>query len=406
MGTTDNWFHANGSDVNFAALGKGNAGFLAYPRPYFTYGGVFHGRDYGVFGSSQLYYNRWPPVNEYSTRAGVMGTSPDATGVVGTSTLRPGVYGQIGELLTFPSGIRAGVFGIAQNQAGVIGWSNVWDAIEGFSYSGRGIYGRSYTQSGIEGHSGNQGPLLLNMATTAGVVGTSDAVPGVIGTSNASIGVIGFSNNVGIFGVTTNPNSFAGAFDGNVTITRTLTANVITASAKNAVVPFPDGTQRVLHCMESPGHWFEDFGTARLKGGRATVKLDGDFAKVIKAGDYHVFVTPEGDCGGLYVRGKRAASFEVRELNGGKSGVAFSYRIVGRRKDIKDHRRFAKFDTRLPLPASPPRPLRKPSATASGVRAFVAQVEREASAPIPKRAKKKGGRSRALPKPLRIRLPA
>src|SRR5262245_13329739 len=105
---------------------------------------------------------------------------------------------------------------------------------------------------------------------------------------------------------------------------------------KNAVVPFPDGTQRVLDCMESPRHWFEDFGTARLKRGRATVKLDGDFAKVIKAGDYHVFMTPEGDCGGLYVRGKKTASFEVRELNGGKSSVAFSYRIVGQRKDIKD----------------------------------------------------------------------
>ena len=46
---------------------------------------------------------------------------------------------------------------------------------------------------------------------------------------------------------------------------------------------------------------------------------------------------------------KRAANFEVRELAGGKSSIAFSYRIVGRRKDIKGHRRFAKIDTRLPL---------------------------------------------------------
>ena len=55
-------------------------------------------------------------------------------------------------------------------------------------------------------------------------------------------------------------------------------------------------------------HWFEDFGAAKLKGGRTAVKLDADFAKVIKRGDYHVFLTPEGDCRGLYVRRKSGAS--------------------------------------------------------------------------------------------------
>jgi hypothetical protein len=97
-------------------------------------------------------------------------------------------------------------------------------------------------------------------------------------------------------------------------------------------VPFPDGTQRVLYCMESPDLWFEDFGAAKLKRGRAVVQLDPDFTKVIKRGDYKVFLTPEGDCRGLYTRRRSAASFEVRELMGGKSSIAFSYRIVGRRK--------------------------------------------------------------------------
>jgi hypothetical protein len=104
------------------------------------------------------------------------------------------------------------------------------------------------------------------------------------------------------------------------------------------------------------------------------VKLDADFAKVIKRGDYHVFLTPRGDCRGLYVRSQGGASFEVRELAGGTSSVAFSYRIVGRRKDIDRHKRFAKIDTRLPLPdARPPR--RAPTR-----RAFLAELEREARA--------------------------
>ena len=65
----------------------------------------------------------------------------------------------------------------------------------------------------------------------------------------------------------------------------------------------------------------------------------------------------EGDCRGLYVR-KSGASFEVRELAGGTSNVAFSYRIVGRRKDIRGHRRFAKIDVTLPVFPGRRRPLR------------------------------------------------
>jgi hypothetical protein len=102
--------------------------------------------------------------------------------------------------------------------------------------------------------------------------------------------------------------------------------------------------------MESPEHWFEDFGRGRLKRGRAVVKLDADFANVIKRGDYHVFLTPKGDCHGLCVPRQGGASFEVRELQGGKSSMAFSYRIVGKRKDIKAHRRFAKIDISPPVP--------------------------------------------------------
>jgi len=101
--------------------------------------------------------------------------------------------------------------------------------------------------------------------------------------------------------------------------------------------------------MESPEHWFEDFGAAKLKRGRAVVTLDANFAKVIKRGDYHVFLTPKGDCRGLCVRRQGGASFEVRELMGGTSSVAFSYRIVGRRKDIRGHQRFAKIKVTLPV---------------------------------------------------------
>jgi hypothetical protein len=47
---------------------------------------------------------------------------------------------------------------------------------------------------------------------------------------------------------------------------------------------------------------------------------------------YHVFLTPNGDCKGLYISNRTAASFEVHELGGGSSSVEFSYRIVALRK--------------------------------------------------------------------------
>jgi hypothetical protein len=146
--------------------------------------------------------------------------------------------------------------------------------------------------------------------------------------------------------------------------------------------------------MESPEHWFEDFGSAKLARGRAVVKLDANFAKVIKSGDYRVFVTPEGDCRGLYVRRKSSNSFEVRELTGGKSSVAFSYRIVGRRKDIKGHRRFAKMDTPMPLPTRAARAPHKRASTAAERRAFYARLEKEARAQAPKGAEKGRARTR------------
>jgi hypothetical protein len=40
----------------------------------------------------------------------------------------------------------------------------------------------------------------------------------------------------------------------------------------------------------------------------------------------------------LFVAARTSSRFEVRELNGGKSNVRFSYRIVARRKDIQGKR--------------------------------------------------------------------
>ncbi len=107
--------------------------------------------------------------------------------------------------------------------------------------------------------------------------------------------------------------------------------------------------------MESPESWFEDFGEGKLVNGKAEVKLDPDFAAVVKTKHYHVFVTPYGDSHGLYVAKRTDTGFEVREQQGGKSSVEFSYRVVAKRKDIAGER-LKKFS----LPPAPPKPTKKP----------------------------------------------
>jgi hypothetical protein len=214
-------------------------------------------------------------------------------------------------------------------------------------------------------HSGGMASPVLGLRAVSDYIG-------VYGTSQNGIGVYGISQNrIGVYGL---GRQFAGYFNGDVYVSGTLTA-----AAKNAVVSFPDGSHRLLHCVESPEHWFEDFGSARLMRGRATVKLDAEFAKVVKLSDYRVFLTPEGDCQGLYVKSKRGKSFEVRELQGGANSITFSYRIVAKRKDIKAHTRFAKMDTRVPMPTGTQR---------QGRRRKTAQSFPPTLAAAPKRASK------------------
>ena len=127
---------------------------------------------------------------------------------------------------------------------------------------------------------------------------------------------------------------FAGLFFGNVQVQGDFTVT----GAKAAAVPHPDGTHRRLYCMEAPEAWFEDFGSARLVKGRAAVPLEKTFAALIKRNDYHLFLTPEGDCHGLYVARMTNRGFTVREMQGGKSTIRFSYRIVAHRRDLPGER--------------------------------------------------------------------
>jgi hypothetical protein len=399
MTTTDNSFVAQGPDtIGFYANGQLPGPFRGQAPP-FKLGALALGHYAGVYGVTDD-VTLPLPTSPHWPNAGVVGLSIKQYGVVASSPNNAGLWASS----FYSSGVEAhsfsgsAVFASAIDGAGVVGGSNNGAGLYGSSFNGVGVGGSSTKTYGVSGESdlstgvigtaGAPGPAVPDPAlpNSAGVIGSSDAMPGLIGTSKTGVGVYGFSNDyVGVIGNSANPASYAGYFVGKVTV-----AGALAATVKNAVVPFPDGTHRLLHCMESPEHWFEDFGAAALRRGRAVVKLDANFAKVIKRGDYRVFLTPEGDCRGLYVRRKSAVSFEVRELMGGKSAIAFSYRIIGWRKDIKGHRRFAKIDTHLPAPPRarrlrPPRRLKGPRPAPAALRALVARMEKQGGAQKQKR---------------------
>jgi hypothetical protein len=84
----------------------------------------------------------------------------------------------------------------------------------------------------------------------------------------------------------------------------------------------------VFKCVESPKVTVEDWGIAELKNGKAFVGFSEEFVALMSdKTEYAVFLTPEGECNGLYVSKKEFYGFEVKELGNGKSNIRFSWQV-------------------------------------------------------------------------------
>lgn len=118
-----------------------------------------------------------------------------------------------------------------------------------------------------------------------------------------------------------------------------ISGNLSVTGTKSSVATLSDGRRVLLYAIESPQNWFEDFGTAQLGDGEAWVSLEGVFAETVNTdANYHVFLTPNGNCRGLYIAEKRPDGFLVREIGGGRSTVSFDYRIVAPRRGFESVR--------------------------------------------------------------------
>jgi hypothetical protein len=302
------------------------------------------GSSTGVYGASDT-----------GTGIGIYGTSNSGGGVYGISSSGDGVYGL--------SGTGAGIYGASTAGNAVVGVS---PATSGATH---GVYGSSASSTGygVQGSSPYVGVYGLGSGaskTSATLSGAADA--GVWGDTGGSAdtysGVVGTAddNNAGYFennsGSDTNSSGatlyaendsgdestliFAAEGFAGDDCAITTGGDLSCSGTVGGAVRGGDGARKVMvHAVQSPENWFEDFGSGTLANGAATVALDPTFASTVNTTtDYHVFLTPRGECEGLYIANTTATSFEVRELHHGSSSVAFDYRIVAKRAGYENQR--------------------------------------------------------------------
>jgi len=263
---------------------------------------------------------------------GIQASSTNSYGVNGGGVV--GVLGGSGT--SGGSGVLGTLIGQAIGQ-GVLGSCTSAIGVYGASGSNIGVLATSAGSHGVYGGS--------SAASVAGVFGTTtnSAGAGVLGTNDNGIAVQGSSvSSAALFGASGSGTAVVGRsttgkaaeFFGDVEITGNFTAS----GMKSAAVKIADGSLRRMYCLESPVSYFEDLGTGQIADGHGSVTLDPMFVSTVDTADYMVFLTPDGDCQGLYVESKSKSGFAVRELMGGKSSIKFSYRIVAKRTGIANER--------------------------------------------------------------------
>lgn len=278
------------------------------------------------------------------TGPGLKSASAQGPGLIGRTTFnstsgpngKAGVSGMDGST---SGAFNSGVKGISTRGIGVMGISTSGTAVRakgsgGNLFVGNGSAGTDVFRVDDGGNMFADGEVAVgnNPNTAFGLEarGTVEALVGVGLSSNsaavASTGVSGAALYVAINAF--NTRTLLADDSGNLVITGLIftAGGCSTGCVRDLKQP---GTRVVTYAPREAAPTVEDVGEGQLTDGKSYVALDPNFASVIdQRGNYSVFVTPEGDNRGLFVTGKTTRGFSVRESQGGRSTLPFSYRIV------------------------------------------------------------------------------
>ena len=263
-------------------------------------GGSNSGAGIGAYGSARngdgVEGVTSNPSSRQTGRAGIYGLDQSSdggyldSGVYGQSTTGTGVFGD--------STNNTGVAGESQNAVGVFAWSPNYIGINAVSVTGT--------------------PLVASFGGPGSENAAIEAIGGTSGDPSGESLATYQQNGTVAFWVTN---------DSNAHVNGLLT----TLGSCSSGCSHTRGDRVGSYAPQISTPTIEDVGESRLVGGKARVAIDSALARAVDAGaPYAVFVTPEGDCRGLYVTDKTASGFTVAELTGGRSSVPFSYRIVAK----------------------------------------------------------------------------
>ncbi len=300
------------------------------------------GNGSGVYGTTNS-----------SSGTGVLGsntsTSGLAVGVAGISASSGGIGVSGSATDTSGQGTPAGVAGNSMSPTGIGGiFTNAATSGNAAGAAGFTSSPTGYGVTGIAVESSHTGPGIDLPIGVWGDTGTDGGV-GLAGTADNGVGVEGVNDSTNIATADfenletssgTAPVLLAHATNIGGSCLIDVSGNLSCTGSKSAIVPVDGGSRKVaLYAVESPENWFEDFGSGQLSHGSAVISLEPTFSQTVNSAiEYHVFLTPTGDCKGLYVSNKTADSFEVHEVAGGTSSIGFDYRIMVRRKGYENVR--------------------------------------------------------------------
>jgi hypothetical protein len=305
---------ANGDPIIIGATNNSGTGstYLTTTNGYGLYV-ISNSGTHGLIGQSDVIGTH--RVTNGHSGAGVLGEAKETTGTA------PGVYG----------------FAISPNAP----------AVYGLNANG-GNAMRAEIPFGVDGHAIALYALNKSTYTGGGPGAGGFAIYGLSARGHGLVGATAAADAAAVVGATNGvAGAYAAALYGPVIVAGDLT---VVGGPKSAAVPHPDGSHRRLYCVESPESWFEDFGRGTLACGEAEVRLDRDFAAIVDATDYLVFITRNDGRSDLSVSDRTSEGFRVKATAGEVDGTFF-WRVVAKRKDIAGARL-----ERVDLPKEPTLP--------------------------------------------------
>ena len=313
---------------------------------YGVQGGSSSSGGTGVYGTAPL-YGVYGSATAGGSAAGVYGTAPDF-GVYGLSSggnNTVGVYGQGGYGMQ-AGGTQIGIQAQVQNgSAAIAGVDGIYGGQSAtgqhpsvdicFSGCGSEFYEDAPIQfeAGVWADTNYNGDNSTSGYYRPALMATADAnIAGVL-VNNSNVVPVLFVYNAGSGGGSTGTVITAQSPKGTCSFTSTGDTSCTGTLKSSVKATTADGPGEVeTYAVESAENWFEDAGSAQLVNGAAHVNLEPIFGQTVNTDiEYHVFLTPDDDCKGLYVTNKTASGFEVHELGGGRSSIAFEYRIMAKR---------------------------------------------------------------------------